>query len=122
MEEIKPIIRVDVGESEQTVKGLKKEISELKDRILNLKKGSDDYNEAVEQLQADQRKLNEVMALTKKEAVAVEGSYDALTHQMSLLKKEWRATADEAKRADLGAQIEEINQQLKDMDKVHISM
>ena len=116
MEEIKPIIRVDVGESEQTVKGLKKEISELKDRILNLKKGSDDYNDAVEQLQADQRKLNEVMALTKKEAVAVEGSYDALTHQMSLLKKEWRATADEAKRADLGAQIEEINQQLKDMD------
>lgn len=116
MEEIKPIIRVDVGESEQTVKGLKKEISELKDRILNLKKGSDDYNDAVEQLQADQRKLNEVMALTKKEAVAVEGSYDALTHQMSLLKKEWRATADEAKRADLGAQIEEINQQLKEMD------
>ena len=116
MEEIKPIIRVDVGESEQTVKGLKKEISDLKDRILNLKKGSDDYNTAVEQLQADQRKLNEVMALTKKEAVAVEGSYDALTHQMSLLKKEWRATADEAKRADLGAQIEEINQQLKDMD------
>ena len=116
MEEIKPIIRVDVGESEQTVKGLKKEISELKDRILNLKKGSDDYNDAVEQLQADQRKLNEVMALTKKEAVAVEGSYDALTHQMSLLKKEWRATADEAKRADLGKQIDEINQQLKEMD------
>ena len=116
MEEIKPIIRVDVGESEQTVKGLKKEISDLKDRILNLKKGSDDYNTAVEQLQADQRKLNEVMALTKKEAVAVEGSYDALTHQMSLLKKEWRATADEAKRADLGKQIDEINQQLKEMD------
>lgn len=116
MEEIKPIIRVDVGESEQTVKGLKKEISELKDRILNLKKGSDDYNDAVEQLQAGQRKLNEVMALTKKEAVAVEGSYDALTHQMSLLKKEWRATADEAKRAALGKQIDEINQQLKEMD------
>lgn len=116
MEEIKPIIRVDVGESEQTVKGLKKEISELKDRILNLKKGSDDYNDAVEQLQASQRKLNEVMALTKKEAVAVEGSYDALTHQMSLLKKEWRATADEAKRAALGKQIDEINQQLKEMD------
>lgn len=116
MEEIKPIIRVDVGESEQTVKGLKKEISELKDRILNLTKGSDDYNDTVKQLQESQRRLNEVMALTKKEAVAVEGSYDALTHQMSLLKKEWRATADEAKRADLGAQIEEINQQLKDMD------
>ncbi|MEE1226078.1 MAG: hypothetical protein UHM08_03135 [Bacteroidales bacterium] len=35
---------------------------------------------------------------------------------MAQLKKEWRATADEAKRADLGGQIEEINQQLKEMD------
>ena len=116
MEEIKPTIRVDVGESEQTVKGLKKEISELKDRILNLTKGSDDYNNAVKQLQDDQRKLNEVMALTKKDAVAVKGSYDALTHQMALLKKEWRATADDARRAELGKEINKINQQLKDMD------
>ena len=56
------------------------------------------------------------MALTKKEAVALDGSYDALVHQMSQLKKEWRATADEAERNSIGAQIDEINQQLKEMD------
>jgi hypothetical protein len=115
-EVITPLIKVDVGDSQQTVKGLKKEIAELKDRLLNLTKGSEEYNIAVEELQNNQRKLNEVMALTKKEAVAVEGSYDALTHQMSLLKKEWRATADEAKRGELGKQIDDINQQLKEMD------
>lgn len=116
MEEVRPIIKVEVGDSEKSVKGLKQEISDLRDKILNLTKGTDEYNEAVEQLQQNQRDLDNVMALTKKNATALEGSYDALTHQMSQLKKEWRATADEAKRADLGAQIDKINNELKEMD------
>ena len=115
-EVFEPVIKIETGNSEQSVKGLKKEISDLKDAILNLDKGSDAYNDAVERLQADQRKLNEVMALTKKEAVALEGSYDALSHQMSQLKKEWKATNDEAKRGELGKQIDEINDKLKEMD------
>ena len=116
MEEIKPIIKVEVGDSERTVKSLKKEISDLKDSILNLKKGSTEYNNAVEQLTAAQRDLNEVQALTKKTATALDGSYDALVHTMSQLKKEWRATNDEAKRNELGEQISKINQELKDLD------
>ena len=116
MEEVRPIIKVEVGDSEKSVKGLKQEISDLRDKILNLTKGTDEYNEAVEQLQQNQRDLDNVMALTKKNATALEGSYDALTHQMAQLKKEWRATADEAKRADLGKQIDEINNELKEMD------
>lgn len=115
-EEIKPIIKVEVGDSERTVKSLKKEISDLKDSILNLKKGSTEYNNAVEQLTAAQRDLNEVQALTKKTATALDGSYDALVHTMSQLKKEWRATNDEAKRNELGEQISKINQELKDLD------
>lgn len=115
-EVFEPVIKIETGNSEQSVKGLKKEISDLKDAILNLDKGSDAYNEAVARLQADQRKLNEVMSLTKKEAVALEGSYDALTYQMSQLKKEWKATNDEAKRGELGKQIDEINDKLKEMD------
>lgn len=115
-EVFEPVIEIKTGDSEQTVKGLKKEISDLRDAILNLEKGSDAYNDAVEKLQADQRKLNEVMELTKKEATALDGSYDALTHQMAQLKKEWKATNDEAKRGELGKQIDEINQQLKEMD------
>ena len=115
-QEKKVLLTVDTGSSEKTVKSLKKDISDLKDAILNLEKGSDAYNDAVEQLQQNQRELDEVMALTKKTATALDGSYDALVHQMSLLKKEWRATADEAKRADLGKQIDDINAQLKEMD------
>lgn len=110
------VIKIDTGESEQSVKGLKKEIGELRDYILKLDAGTEEYAEAVGKLQEDQRKLNEVMSLTKREAVALDGSYDALVHQMSLLKKEWRATNDEARRNELGQQIAENNQQLKDFD------
>ena len=115
-QEKKVILTVDTGESQRTVKSLKQEISDLKDAILNLEKGSDAYNDAVEQLTASQRELNEVQALTKKTATALDGSYDALVHRMSLLKKEWRATADEARRAELGQEIAQINQELKDLD------
>lgn len=115
-QERKILLRVETGDSQRTVKSLKQEISDLKDTILNLEKGSDDYNDAVKQLTAAQRDLNEVQALTKKTATALDGSYDALVHKMSQLKKEWRATADVAKRAEIGEEIGKINGQLKDLD------
>lgn len=110
------ILNIKTGDSEKSVKALRQEIKDLRDAILNLDKGTEEYNQAVEQLQEDQRNLDEVMALTKKTATALEGSYDALTFQMAALKKEWRATTDEARRDELGKQILEINNQLKDLD------
>lgn len=110
------VIRIETGESEQSVKGLKQEINDLRDHILNLEKGTQEYDDAVQQLQSDQRKLNEVMSLTKKDVTALDGSYDALTYKMSQLKKEWKSTNDEARRNELGKQIGEINAELKEMD------
>lgn len=115
-EEIKPIITIDIGDSQKSVKQLKDEISKLRDYILNLQKGTDEYDKAVKQLAQDQRQLDEVMALTKKTATALDGSYDALTHKMALLKKEWKATNDEARRSELAQQIADINTQLKEFD------
>lgn len=116
-EVIKKLIEIEIkGDGEKSVKGLKKEIADLKDIILNLDKGTEEYDRAVERLVKDQRELNEVQLLTKKTATALDGSYDALVHQMSLLKKEWRATNDEARRNELGQEIKEINDQLKEMD------
>lgn len=114
--EYKVVLTVNTGNSEKTVKGLKEEIGKLRDNILNLDKGTAEYDDAVAKLQADTRALNEVMGLTKKEAVALEGSYDALTFRMSQLKKEWKATNDEVRRQEIGAEIAEINSQLKSMD------
>ena len=115
-QERKVILKVETGDSKKTVKSLKQDISDLKDAILNLEQGTDEYNSAVEELQQAQRDLNRVQSLTKESAVALEGSYDALTHQMALLKKEWKATNDEVRRNELGVQIDEINTKLKEFD------
>ena len=56
------------------------------------------------------------MKATGDDAKNVEGSYNALSKQMSELKKAFKATNDEAERSKLAAQINGINDQLKEMD------
>ena len=52
-----------------------------------------------------------------KDAIDKDGvSYNSLVNQMANLKREFRATTDAARRADLGGQIKAINDQLKDLD------
>ena len=109
-------IRTEVYESEETMQSLKNRIKSLQDEILNLDKDTEKYNKTLEELQKASQKYNETISLTKKNAFALEGSYDALTQKMSLLKKEWRATNDESRRNELGKQIADINTQLKSMD------
>ena len=109
-------IRTEVYESEETMQSLKNRIKSLQDEILNLDKDTEKYNKTLEELQKASQKYNETISLTKKNAFALEGSYDALAQKMSLLKKEWRATNDESRRNELGKQIADINTQLKSMD------
>ena len=109
-------IRTEVYESEETMQSLKNRIKSLQDEILNLDKDTEKYNKTLEELQKASQKYNETISLTKKNAFALEGSYDSLTQKMSLLKKEWRATNDESRRNELGKQIADINTQLKNMD------
>ena len=114
--EKKATLTVSTGTSTRTVRELKDEIRSLQDALLNLERGSTEYNDTVARLQENQRALNEVMSLTRRDAVALEGSYDSLTYRMAELKKEWKATNDEARRNELSQQIDEINTQLKELD------
>lgn len=115
-EEVVKIIKIETGGSEQTVKGLKEEINSLRDALLNTEKGSQEYDDILEQLIKDQEKLTDAMRAGQKGAKAAEGSYNALVNQMAALRKEWRETTDEVTREKLGKQIEEINTKLKGMD------
>lgn len=99
-----------------SVKDLKQEISDLRDKLVTLEKGSDEYNTTVKELIDDQVKLKEVMNAGKNEIQAAEGSYNALSQRMSALKQVWKETTDEATRNEIGKQIAEINTQLKSMD------
>lgn len=110
------VLKIETGESENTIKSIKKEISDLKKVLEGAEIGSEAFEKASRDLAAAQQQLKTVMDSTKKTVSAAEGSYDALVATMAQLKKEWRATADEAKRDEIGKQIEAINTELKELD------
>lgn len=115
-EEVVRVLRIEVGDSQRTVKALRKEIGELRDSLLNVEKGSAEYDKVVERLIDDERKLADVMGATRQATTAAEGSYNALQMRLKQLRNEWKMTTNEARRAELGKEIAQINTKLKDMD------
>lgn len=114
--EVVTVLTVKTEQSQNTIKGLKQEIADLKKKLDNAVIGTDEFEQASKELATAQANLKTVLADGKKTTDAVEGSYNHLVATMAELKKEWKATADEVKRNDLGQQIEAINTKLKDMD------
>ncbi len=110
------VMQVDVGSSINSLKDYKQYLESLKVALLKLEEGSEEYNKIAKDLRDGQEKLNGVLAVSKDRSDAVEGSYDSLSQTMSKLKREWKATGDVARRAELATQILDINNQLKDMD------
>jgi len=102
--------------SVKSVKDLKAEISGLRDKLVTLEAGSEDYKAAVQNLIQDEMKLKEVMQAGKAEVNAAAGSYNALQREMSVLRQVWKETTDEATRNEIGKKIAELNTQLKAMD------
>lgn len=107
------IIEIETGQSAKTLKELKDEIKDLRKELDSCEIGSDKFASTLNELTDAQTELKNA---TKSSNDALEGSYDSLVQKMGDLKKAWRATADEAERADLGSQIADLNNQLKDMD------
>lgn len=122
-EETITILKVGTDEAVKSVNDLKENIKALKQNLGELEIGTDAYQTTLEELKVNQNALKDAMYATTSSmedvAAAATGaskSYNSLVHQMAALKEEWRATNDEARRNELGAQIASINQQLKDMD------
>ena len=123
MAESVPIFKVDTGEAVKSVNDLKENIKLLKKELGNLQIGQKEYQQTLQALQVNQNALKDAMYATsgtmEDVAASAKGaskSYNSLVHEMARLKTEWRATNEEARRAELGKQIADINQQLKDMD------
>ena len=118
---IQRIIEVHAERSTDTVKDLKTEINDLKNALLNVKEGTKEYDEGVKLLQEDQRRLNQVNALTKKENTALAGSYYDLNARLVQARKDYKnLTAEQRANAEVGgallAEIRGLDKQLKDMD------
>lgn len=114
--EIKKVITVDLGNTSTTLKEYKKHIDDLRGSLLQLDESSEEYNKIAQEIVEEQNKLNDVMKVGKQTTDAAEGSYNQLAQTMSELKKQWKATGDEAERNELGAKILDINNQLKELD------
>ena len=103
----------EAQESTKTLKDLRNEVKALRDQLSNTVIGTEEFEKTLGDLESKQQELANV---TKSSNKAIEGSYNALAQQMSALKKEWKATADVTERSEIGAKINDLNNQLKAMD------
>lgn len=110
------VVNIEVGQAVKSLSDLRKEISTLKSQMFEMDEASEEYQEALQKLTYDQEELSSFMVKTSKNAGALEGSYNALQHQLSSLRQEWKTTSDEARRNELAVQMNEINDKLKEMD------
>ena len=116
MEEIRKIITVDTGDSNTTLKEYRQQIDNIKESMSSLDSTTEEYQEQAQELKDAQDRLNNVLKEGSNVASHAEGSYNQLEATMAELKAQWKATGDEAERADLGKKILDINNQLKDLD------
>lgn len=132
------IISVQTGAAVKNIAELRENIKAYKQILSEAEFGTEEYKEAIDQLQASQQMLRDAMHNTSasyeelnaavsentvqfdknNEIVTMEGvSYNALVNKLADLKQAWRSTTDEQKRAQLGEQINNVNDKLKGMDK-----
>lgn len=107
---------VSAGYSFSSLKSAKTYIDRLRASLIDIDETSEEYAERVDEIDKVQDKLNKAMKATGDKTKDAEGSYNALSKQMSELKKAFKATNDEAEREVLAKQIVNINDQLKTMD------
>lgn len=109
-------VGIDTSDSRKSLSDLRKEIQQTKDEIFKLQQSGQDYDDQLKQLNQSQQELSNFMATTQNGCKILEGSYTALSLQMSQLKKEYKSVASDAERSQIAEKIVEINNQLKDMD------
>lgn len=115
-EEVVRILKIDTGDSIETLAQLKKYVKDMKEGLEELEIGSEDYNTVLKALKDAQDAVKDSMHMGVEGIKAQKGSYNDLVHTMRELKEQWRATNDEAKRQELGSQINDLNSQLKELD------
>lgn len=127
-EETIQIIRIETGEAVRSVNDLRENMKILKERLGDLEIGTTEYQDTLEELKVNQAAVKDAMYATTasmddltKSATGTSNSYNSLVHRMASLKEELRATdvsTEQGKERfkELAAQINEVNDTLKDMD------
>ena len=101
MSEIVKTVRIETGNGERSVKSLKKEISDLRDALLNVENGSEEWINISKELTKAQEDLNNVLKAGKQAIDAdatsiagMESRYKSLYQTFRLLTAEQRKSAE----------------------------
>ena len=123
-------VKIVTVDAVQSLADLKEAIKKAKEGLDGMDIGSKNYQKQLAELIKMQALLRNAMNATtleeedqakalddmKKAADGTGESYNALVKKMADLTRAFRATGDAAKRVELGAEINKINSQLKEMD------
>lgn len=116
-------VKILTVDAVQSMADLRKAISDTKEALNGMELGSEEYQRTLAELIKEQNLMRGAMNGTtasmddlKKSAAGATDSYNGLVNKMADLTRQFRTTKDAAERADLGAQIKQINDQLKEMD------
>lgn len=124
------IFKVGTDQAVKSIADLRQNITKYKEKLNEAEIGTEAYDKTLKELQVNQAALKNAMHATTiegesqedamkrltKDAKGLGTSYNSLVKQMADLTQQFRATEDAATRADLGAKIKGINDQLKEFD------
>ena len=117
------ILNIDATDSIKTIALLKAELKAFKGELDNAKVGSEQYNNAIKNVNKVQNELKEATnasSLSLEEArkdIDLSGkSYNELSATMQELKKAFKSATDETAKADISANVDKINDRLKELD------
>ena len=116
-------VKIITASAVQNLNDLKKVISDAKKELAKMEIGSEDYQRQLQELIKAQNLMRGAMNGTsasmedlKSDVDGTTKSYNSLVNQMADLKRQFRSTTDEVKRANLGEEIRAINTELKKLD------
>lgn len=117
------ILNIDATESIKTIALLKAELKALRGELDNAEVGSEQYNNALKNVNKVQDELKEATnasSLSLEEARTkidtTDKSYNELSATMRELKKAFKSATDETAKADISANVDKINDRLKELD------
>ena len=111
--ELKEIITID----QPTIKDVREAIAKLREEVSRLKLEGEDYRTEAEKINVLQKHLSEVMNSSKKYTADAAESFNAMTARLRQLKDQWKATGDEARRAQLGKEINALKERINDANE-----
>lgn len=116
--EIKKVINIETGTGERSVKSLKKEISDLKDALLNVEKGSQEWEEITKKLVQAQADLKAVTDAGKTSIDAATDSIVGMEREYKSLYDTYKLLTEEQRNSDFGknmaASLEQLSAKLNE--------